>query len=734
MADGTTSATGTSADAADSGLAGKIAFWFVGTPRNVFRTLAITAFLPLAAALAWHVFATKIFTSPNAWAWYAIASTAFWLPLLLMLLDSSDNMAQGPGLALPLTTLGVLLLAVCLVVWDFETGSHLLVQRIAKNGTLIVNPVTLGATFAIFVLAFAPRIWNATQVALFKRREIKARADEVVAKRNSEDAATRANAEDLALRQSEHDDAEALGATLATLGVAAICTLAWWAGREGGAALGPTLGVAITCGVIGLFTVVIFLDLIAESAPVRGAGRILRSLSRRMAWLAGFYNAIDTVLVRIGAHAAGMDHHTMSARYVVLGGTLFCLSILAWCMPAPFGLIPAAIGFVLALSVSRLWSWVEEDRTLAAITRFNPDAPQRIGFGEDYRDEALLGFIFVLVLIPIAMAQADAGKVFGRDLFEGAGKADLGPWLGYFGFELAKALPVVDWADIYHFSPDKELLKPVEGIGDHAVFAARAMVDLVLIASLLQAIGIATRNRQQKALFAAGQIDRLDELVEKAELAREVARPTNQWFKHGIDFRRYNEDRLKELHSSSKKLRLRTYIETIFRQSGRTLDPAIVVLARMAANHAPETQLYRTLEAVGREPPPLVGDLVEIMTSIRKQSGLRDFKLALIDLAAKVGTTDVEDMTMRIMVGSLNDAQMYTRWHAAETLRAIAPRLPDAAAVANDIAELEAHDHHVFGSRQDLRAELLTALRNRLEDLRPSPPDEVPAPPEPTPT
>src|SRR5262249_30385192 len=95
-------------------------------------------------------------------------------------------------------------------------------------------------------------------------------------------------------------------------------------------------------------------------------------------------------------------------------------------------------------------------------------------------------------------------------------------WFGFFGVELAKAVPIVDWAEIYNIRPGNDLIQFNSAPAKHTVFLARAMVDLVLIASLLQAIGIATRNRNQKRLFAAGHITRLDEIVERSEMIKAV--------------------------------------------------------------------------------------------------------------------------------------------------------------------------------------------------------------------
>ena len=694
------------------------------TTRNGLLTLSAGAVgLVLAGVLTWHFFVGAILTTPDTIAWFGTGSAFFSLPILLLSLDSSDNMGLGPRLAVPLSTLLVLAIASVVALIDRTNQLHIFET---VDGAPQVFPLI--ALFAFVVVAFIPRIWNAVRFTDFKQREIDAREADAVRKRQQGDKAAQLRAAELSKRTQEQDDAEALGAFVATAIVVGIVALAWFAGSlRDGMGLRNSVGVAIAAGVIGLFAIVIFLDWIAEAPPIRAAGTAVRGFSRRVSGLAAFYNAIDTVLVRIGAHAAGMEHREMASRYFVLAGTMLALAALAWNLPAPIGLIPAAIGLLLALSVSRLWSWVEDDRNLASITRFNPDAPIKVGFREDFRDETLLGFVFVLVIIPIALMQADKG-IFASQLFHAetpGAKGDLDLWLGYYGFELAKALPVIDWADIYKLQPGDDLLRPNGAMGMHAVFAARVAVDLVLIASLLQAISIATRNRQQKALFAAGHINRLDELVEKEEIRRALSRRRVDWFKGAINFRRYDRERLKEIYFSSKDSRERTFIETIFREAGEELDKAIIVLERIASNHGSELELYRTLDAVRAEHysgshTAGVGDLIEIMTTLRSRSGLKDFKFALMKFATEIGSVyDVANMFDLIMFGAGRDIFQYTRIEAAKLLTDLTPRLTDCHQLRELIEAVATQRAAAFGSSQFVPDALLQALHIREADVCP---------------
>jgi len=699
--------------------------WLTRTQRGLCITAAVAAFALLAVAAAWLIQSTPAIGIETS-AVFAAASAGLWLPLLLLLLDPSDNMAKGPGLALPSATLVLL-----------ATLAGVTVAAHAGAISVKLAGAPLLAFFVMLATTFTAPVWNARAFAAHKKRDIVERELAAARRRAKDNTAERKRADELDQRQSEHDAAESLGALIGTVGVLLVCALAWMAGAWGkDSPLQSNLGVAICFGVFTIFTVVVLMKWIADAPPVRALARLMRGLARRLRRLAEFYNAIDAILVRIGAHVAGMEHRTMPARYIVLGATLISLSVMAWHLPPPWGLVPATLGFLIALSVSRLWSWVEDDRNLAAITRFNPDAPVRIGFREDYRDETIFGFIFVLILIPIAMAQADASKVFGGSLFEPKGQMnELREWLGYLGFELAKALPVIDWADIYELKPGDTLPQPTKPLGQHAVFAARVTVDLILIASLLQAIGIATRNRQQKALYAAGHVDRLDALVERHELRKAINSGRPNWFCGAVDFRRYNLERLKELYQQSESARAKAFISEIFRQGGLTLDPAIIVLERLSRTTRNEGEMHRTLDAAEREHlsgaySAPIGDLMQIMENLRATSGLKDIKFDLLRFAAKIGSpVDVTELLMGVMMDpGIRDNFQYTRLEAARLMRSIVPQLADPSVVAEALEMFE-RNRAVFGAAVALPGLVIEALRKRLDELRPPHPGEQDEPP-----
>ncbi len=660
---------------------------------------------------------------------YAIAATnVLLLPVLLILADPDSNLAKGPQLRLPVITTTMLMAFSAFAVAD-SYEFHLLAEPAARL-----------AFFSVLGTTLLARAWNAIRFWRLKAENHRAAEEAARLGRAADELANRHD--DVDRKVSEYRAAESVSAFVVTVVVAGIIGAAYWIGTfPSDPSLGASLGVGIFLLVVTLFAIVLAIDWLADTPLMRGAGLGVRILVKPGAIFAAIYNAVDATLVYAFGHVAGADHLKPASRYLILGVTLLCLGVMGWYLPPPWGLVPILIGLVLGLSVSRLWSWVEEDRNLASITQFSPSAPQRIGFREDYRDETLLGFIFVLALIPIGIMQVHESNLLGGPLFTYVSDPtkpieghNFFVWLGYFGFELAKALPIVDWADIYHLGPGNDSIAPTRPLGMHAVFAARVLVDLLLIAALLQAMGIASRNRQQKYLYAEGHINRLDQLVEKQELARAIRAslepqsdpPHYALARLGktncIDFRRYSEARLREVYLRSKREDVRGFITALFNERGVKPAPAMDLVQDIAASHQSELDLIRMFDEAKYEHSAGIytithEDLASVLFDLRNSTGMKDFKHEVIDYGATLGSADAGiDMLTTVAVGAGRDAFLYTRRKAAETIASIAPRATNRDVLLTSLAEFEAREDAFGASRLAWRI-AVDALRKRLLEL-----------------
>lgn len=139
-----------------------------------------------------------------------------------------------------------------------------------------------------------------------------------------------------------------------------------------------------------------------------------------------------------------------------------------------------AVGYVGILSIIRVWGWDEEDR--------REDKPLHRIPGGDFLKEAMFAAACILLLTPILFYRLNESSHY-LDV-----PSSLGP-LGYTAFvvgEVVKALPVFDYAEVYGIGYYTGV-KPVPPLGQHATFAFRSVLDLILIGGFIQAIEILRR-------------------------------------------------------------------------------------------------------------------------------------------------------------------------------------------------------------------------------------------------
>lgn len=299
--------------------------------------------------------------------------------------------------------------------------------------------------------------------------------------------------------------------------------------------------------------------------------------------LASFaWSFIDYILARPVAILAGAAWRGWVKRYahfvVVMALAVGAVVAVEAGRLAPnIALAAIAAGLVAILAIVRRWNWIERDRDTFLIERGEREEGKgtlRVGFKEDLRDEALFALTCLFFLIPLGLdlvqqtteAAGKAAFALDRDAPMPADPlARFVTWLGYFGAELAKTVPFVDWSEVFHVANGS----PIEAqtpLGSQLAFVLRAGLDLLFLAAVLQAVQIATRLREQRSAFDNNRLPILEPFTERVELARVYEqidedldlRPSAQ--PAILDFPRYDATRLKELidgTAETKDLRVR---------------------------------------------------------------------------------------------------------------------------------------------------------------------------------
>jgi len=357
---------------------------------------------------------------------------------------------------------------------------------------------------------------------------------------------------------------------LATSVIVALAT--WAAGSEANReTINTDWGERILVGLAIAFVVAALIPTMNLADRAAGAidaiGKVIRPFGRLL-------SILDSILVFAVAGAAGVTQGSLRVRYAALFSTLGACAVMGYWLEPPWGLAPLAWGFAVAIAISRRWAWIEADRELAMLNRRFVGPHLRIGFAQDLRDEALLSFSSLLLLVPLALRQAQIAaldahyELFNIDL-EGA--ENLRTWIGFFGTELAKAVPFVDWAEVYDVggAEDGIIRSPVS---QHFVFATRILVDLVFLAALLQALSISARNAAQRGLFYEGQLDRLDPFLEPHEFRKLLRRGESGALEPDAErvgqFPSYDPIRLSELAGESKDRQVRSAVNAVRVQQG----------------------------------------------------------------------------------------------------------------------------------------------------------------------
>jgi hypothetical protein len=239
-----------------------------------------------------------------------------------------------------------------------------------------------------------------------------------------------------------------------------IAYVVWWAAGSDDAnrtihsEWGMWVVIGVSTAFVGVAAAPLLPRILRRTRLARVGSSMGAVINTPIEWVGSVLSAIDSFLVFAVANGVGTNRDNFFLRYAILLSVIGTCAALGYYWPAPYAFIPISWGFVVAFAVSRRWAWIEQDRELAML---NPTLSQqhiRVGFAQNLRDEALIVFLSMFLFVPLALRQAELWSEVNRvELFTLRGAADvhsLPMWIAYYGTELAKAVPFVDWAEVYH--------------------------------------------------------------------------------------------------------------------------------------------------------------------------------------------------------------------------------------------------------------------------------------------
>ena len=453
-------------------------------------------------------------------------------------------------------------------------------------------------------------------------------------------------------------------------------------GVEGELVMSGPIGLAVVIIIAVAFIVFILSPRLISSKLVVSAGRSFAGVTSRKSMLGRPLNGLgravsvfDSWLVHIIAPAAGVSLKSGWDRYGVLSLYITMCGLLAWYFPAPFGLIPAAMWFMIAISVARRWAWIEDDREVT-LRRPRYDASElRVGVGEDLRDEALLALLSLVFLLPLAMRQIHFGV--GGELFllddSKAFRDNLWTWLSFFGLELAKAVPFVDWADIYDVKT-QFVLTSESMAAHHVVFVARAIIDLVFLSALLQAISISLKLSRHKRMFFNREINLLDPMIERIEFEKLARREAGRWVAGGEveKFAHYDPvalARIRARHDSDSPMHVVATAIKDMQHEG--VSPASELFLEQACAKEPDVEQVKAAwrAAMQRDETP-IEFLIGARSNLNNRPAFNDLRARIVrELVSKTVSVERNSALHEILTGKDQDSIRDIRLLAVEPLK-----------------------------------------------------------------
>lgn len=503
--------------------------------------------------------------------------------------------------------------------------------------------------------------------------------------------------------------------------VAGIVWLAHWAATDIGVdqVIAVEMGRLVVIGVAALFVIAVAatwepIVRIAKLAAASSVGGVIQIIGRVLSWIDGF-------LVFAVAGAAGAGQPNAYIRFGMLFGVLATCGAMGYWLDPPWGFIPIVWGFLTAIAMSRCWAWVEDDRELAMLSgRYHGDH-LRIGFKQNYRAEALWAFTALFFFVPLALRQAQLLadlRDFPLFTIHGVSHDDIGEWIGFYGTELAKAVPFVDWAEVYHVEGDAPIKTDSEA-ARHVVFATRVIVDLLLLATLLQALAAASRNNNQNELFyKKRQIFKLDPFTERVAFLGMRMKQGGQWVTNDAEIDKfppnYDAVRLAELSDEQRYPDLALVAQELRRRSINTDGPNSSeqfyqeLMRRVRAKKKDAKAIEGLASAMRQERiAPRIAELDEARRTLNEMSSMNRAREYIMEMIASANDDELRFNALRSALrGPHYDRIRYVREIALRGIQAEAIAAPGPA--RDDVRHVAAEDGST--NLQAMAREILSAI------------------------
>lgn len=435
--------------------------------------------------------------------------------------------------------------------------------------------------------------------------------------------------------------------------------------------------------VAGLLTTLILAPHLGGAPSFSAISNALRKVFAFLEPVGRIIGTIDSWLVLVVAPTVGASCENGAQRYILISANLLGALAFAWFAAAPYGLIGIVWSLLAAVAIVRRWAWIEHDREGGRGEDLSNVFAWRVGSKQDLRDEALAALLLLVIALPFGLRQIHLSVPDAQAFFvPTAAINDPTAWFGFFGIELLKAIPFIDWSDIYDATGDTRILLS-ESSSMHAVFAARVIIDLIFLATVVQAVTISITYARQRTRFLAGdpEVKVLDERIEKSELSKLAKWNGHKWEFNDEKiekFKHYDTTQLSVLRLNAPEgTRLRASIDEIFQRQNYDWEPPQDLLIDLSTWNRPDRQkLHTTLDQIERQKEIDLAKLTAAREALSGTGGIEDVRQRVVKILVNCvppSEAKVQALT-ELVSGTSRDSLASVREIALEPLKTLARR------------------------------------------------------------